>query len=183
MPDGASISSETAVFIEVSDQLSRTYAGDLILWTGSPFAWILTLPSRTKGAVGEKLIAQWLVRNGFRVTRPANTGCDIVVNNIKFEVKFSTLWKSGGYTFQQLRDQDYAFVFCLGISPQAVHAWLLPKHVAWEHGIPQHGGSKGQDTRWLTFPASNAPAWLKQYGGDLHTVRKMIEAIANSQDL
>jgi len=175
MPDGAPLASETAVFIEVSDALSGTYAADLVPWKGSPFAWILTLPSRTKGAVGEKLITQWLVRSGFQVTRPANSGCDIVVNGVNLEVKFSTLWKSGGYTFQQLRDQDYAFVFCLGISPKAVHAWLLPKQVAWDHGIPQHGGSKGLDTRWLTFQADNPPPWIRLYGGDLAQVRKRIE--------
>lgn len=172
MSDGAHLSPETAAFISLSDDLSGAYAGDLVPWKGSPFAWILTLPSRTKGAVGEKLISGWLVRSGFRITRPAHSGCDIVVNGVNFEVKFSTLWKSGGYTFQQLRDQDYAYVFCLGISPQAVHAWLLPKQIAWDHAIPQHGGSKGQDTRWLTFSAANPPLWLEQYGGDLDVARK-----------
>jgi hypothetical protein len=167
MPDGPSITPETESFIEIAGELSELYAGDLAMWTGSPFAWILTLPSRTKGAVGEKLVAEWLVRSGFRVSRSTQTGCDRVVNGVNVEIKFSTLWKSGGYTFQQLRDQDYKYLFFLGLSPSTVHAWFIPKHVAWSHSVSQHGGKEGTDTRWLSFPADAPSRWLEEFGGTL----------------
>ena len=32
-----------------------------------------------------------------------------------------------GYKFQQLRDQNYEFAICLGISPFSAHCWVLPK--------------------------------------------------------
>ena len=170
-----SIDTAITKFIAVSDQLCSKYASHLEDWKGSPFEWIMSLPSRTKGAVGEQLVEQWLMTNGHRIERPPHSGCDRIVNGVNVEIKFSTLWKSGGYTFQQLRDQDYAFVFFLGISPNMAHAWFIPKHVAWSHAIPQHGGKDGTDTRWLSFPAAEPPAWLADHGGTLDRALKLLE--------
>jgi hypothetical protein len=164
-----------AKFVQVTDAVSKEYAGSLEGWSGSPFAWILTLPSRAKGAAGEKIVDSWLTSNGFDVRRSGQTGCDRIVNGIKLEIKFSTLWKSGGYVFQQLRDQDYESVFCLGISPARVHAWIIPKAVAWEHAIPQHGGSIGKDTKWFGFQAERPPQWMSKYGGTLQGVLTILK--------
>lgn len=166
-------------FIEVTNELSAEYAERLQPWVESPFAWILTLPSRTRGAVGEKIVAQWLAANGCTVTRAPHSGCDRIVNGTNTEIKFSTLWEGGQYVFQQLRDQDYASVFCLGISPRDVQAWLVPKAIAWEHAIPQHGGKEGKDTRWLSFQARSVPAWLGPYGGSLADVLKIVRSGSN----
>ncbi len=166
---------ELAKFVQVAEAVSKEYAANLEGWTGSPFLWILTLPSRAKGAAAEKIIDSWLTDNGFRVQRATHSGCDRIVNGINLEIKFSTLWKSGGYKFQQLRNQDYEFVFCLGISPEQVHAWLVPKAVAWEHAIPQHGGSVGTDTKWLGFQADNPPHWMSEYGGSLGDVLSLLK--------
>lgn len=177
MPIGTFVSDEhLRKFIEVTNGLSAEYAERLEPWVASPFAWILTLPSRTRGTVGEKIVALWLTANGCAVTRPPHSGCDRVVNGINMEIKFSTRWEHGGYVFQQLRDQDYESVFCLGVSPNDVHAWLIPKAVAWEHAVPQHGGKLGTDTKWLSFPAEKAPHWLSVYGGSLADVLKVIKA-------
>jgi hypothetical protein len=181
MPVGTVVTDEYLKhFIDVTNSLSAEYAEQLEGWTESPFAWILTLPSRSRGAVGEKIVAQWLTSNGCRVSRPLHSGCDRVVNGINMEIKFSTLWKSGGYTFQQLRDQDYSFVFCLGLSPNEVHAWLIPKEIAWNHATPQHGGKAGKDTKWLSFPANSPPPWLTAYGGSLADVLKMVQRMGKS---
>jgi len=164
-----------ARFVQVTDAVSKEYAGNLEGWSGSPFAWILTLPSRSRGAAGEKIVDTWLTHNGFNVKRARHSGCDRIVDGINFEIKFSTLWQSGGYKFQQLRDQDYESVFCLGISPTRVHAWLIPKSVAWEHSIPQHGGNVGTDTKWLGFQADNPPPWMSEYGGSLSHVLEVLK--------
>ncbi len=163
-------------FVEVTDGLKSGYAERLTPWADSPFAWIMTLPSRTRGAVGEKIVAAWLVANGCTVARSAHSGCDRIVNGINLEIKFSTLWEGGQYVFQQLRDQDYVSVFCLGMSPHHVHAWLIPKEIAWEHAAPQHGGKEGKDTKWLSFPAASPPAWLAPYGGSLARVLDIVKA-------
>jgi hypothetical protein len=163
-------------FVLVSEAVSKEYAASLEGWTGSPFSWILTLPSRARGAAGEKIVESWLTVNGFSVKRAAHSGCDRIVNEINVEIKFSTLWKSGGYTFQQLRDQDYQFVFCLGISPAQAHAWLIPKHIAWKHAVPQHGGSLGKDTKWLSFQADDPPAWMSEFGGTLQNALSVLKS-------
>jgi hypothetical protein len=77
-----------------------------------------------------------------------------------------------------LRDQNYAFAICLGISPFDAHCWVLPKAELlsrWKESIsqgrevdgiqPQHGGSDGRDTAWLTIDATSPPAWLSKHGG------------------
>ena len=151
---------DLAAFLDVTDEVSKKYAAQLEGWTESPFAWILTLPSRTRGAAGEAIVDKWLSKGGLEVKRSGNSDCDRVVNGVKIEIKFSTLWRSGGYVFQQIRDQDYSHVLCLGISPQDAHAWFVPKEVMREHAVPQHGGKKGTDTKWLSFQAAAPPLWL-----------------------
>jgi len=66
--------------------------------------------------------------------------------------------------------------FCLGVSPSDVHAWFIPKAVAWEHAIPQHGGEEGKDTKWLSFQADSVPQWLAPYGGTLTDVLRIIRS-------
>ncbi len=52
MPIGIVVSDDhLKQFIEVTTKLSAEYAERLQPWIGSPFEWILTLPSRTRGAV------------------------------------------------------------------------------------------------------------------------------------
>jgi len=115
-------------------------------WVGSPFEWVMSLASRSRGKAGEMLAEAWLRRIGLGVRSPVNSGHDRVVNDRKIEIKFSTLWQAGQYVFQQLRNQDYEYVFLLGVSPHEVSVWMPPKAVAFEHAIPQHGGAAGTDT-------------------------------------
>jgi len=167
---------ELKKFIEVTNSLSVDYAERLQPWVESPFAWIMTLPSRTRGAVGEKIVEQWLTLNGCKVSRAPHSGCDRVVNGINMEIKFSTLWEGGNYVFQQLRDQDYSHVFCLAISPHDVQAWIVPKSVAWRHSAPQHGGKAGTDTRWFSFQGTAIPEWIRPYGGSLALVLEIVKS-------
>jgi hypothetical protein len=150
-------------------------------WLGSPFRWIQTRPSRQKGAIGELLVAGWAATKGFDVTRATDSDADRVINGQRVEIKYSNLWADLGiYKFQQIRNQDYDYVFCLGLSPYAAHAWFIPKsELMYDRGtslVPQHGGASGKDTRWLSFPANNPPDWLEPFGGTLGKVRDLIEA-------
>lgn len=136
-------------------------------WAGSPFEWVMSLASRSRGKAGEKLAEAWLRRLGLSVSPPRSSEHDRIVNGVPIEIKFSTLWRSGQYVFQQLRDQDYLHVLLLGLSPHEVSIWMPPKMDAFENAIPQHGGKSGTDTRWLRFDASAPPAWLEPFGGSL----------------
>jgi hypothetical protein len=145
-------------------------------WEGSPFEWLLTLPSRKRGKAGELLVSHWLGRMRYQVDSPASSGHDRIVEGRSVEIKMSTLWGSGDYVFQQLRDQDYEFVILLGISPPVAHVWIVPKHVAWEAATPQHGGAEGTDTRWIHIRADQPPEWLAPFGGSLETAAEVAES-------
>lgn len=147
-------------------------------WAGSPFQWILGQPSRTKGTIGEQLVAGWCAAKNFDVVRSGDSDADRIIEGHRIEIKLSTLWKSGGFKFQQIRNQRYEYLFCLGIAPFDARAWLIPKAVLLEHVIGhtgQHTGAAGLDTAWLSFQASSPYAWMRPYGGRLADVRRLLE--------
>jgi len=157
----------------ISATLSGDYAEDEATWLGSPFAWIKTRPSRQIGAIGEQLVAGWCAAKGLDVTKSPDSNADRVVEGQRVEIKFSTLWKNGGYKFQQLRDQNYQLAICLGLSPFDAHCWVLPKKLildSWGKApglVSQHGGQTGSDTAWLSVDPNNVPEWLTHQGGSL----------------
>jgi len=149
-------------------------------WAGSPFGWILTRPSRQKGAIGEKLVAGWAASKDLNVTRSRNSEADRIIEGHRVEIKLSTLWKSGVYKFQQIRDQAYDQLFCLGISPFDAHAWVLPKELLYRQVIGhmgQHTGAAGTDTAWLSFPATAPYEWMKPFGGSLRDAFTVLKGL------
>lgn len=156
-------------------------------WSGSPFAWIQTRPSRQKGAIGEALVAGWAAAKGFDVVRNNGSDADRVIAGHRIEIKYSNLWANNGqYKFQQIRNQEYDHCFCLGISPFDAHAWLIPKPALMAADLPvglspQHGGGRGTDTRWLSFAAASPPPWLQPFGGRLGAVADLLSALGHGQ--
>lgn len=149
-------------------------------WAGSPFAWIRTRPSRQVGKIGEQLVAGWCAAKGLDVVSSGDSQADRVIAGRRVEIKFSTLWESGVYKFQQLREQDYDFAVCLGIAPFDAHCWVISKAVLREHVIghtPQHTGKGGTDTFWLSFEAANPPDWLRPCGGRLGDAYDMLRRL------
>lgn len=146
-------------------------------WAGSSFEWLLRLPSRRRGKAGEVLAEAWLRRLGYKVERPVDGSHDPIVEGRKVEIKFSTLWESGDYVFQQLRDQDYELALLLGVSPAMGHGWIVTKSQALEHSLSQHGGARGSDTKWIRFRANAAPAWLGEHGGHLDRLEGALERV------
>jgi hypothetical protein len=146
-------------------------------WVGSPFAWIRTRPSRQVGKIGEELVACWCKQIGLEVRKPKEkkAEADLVIEGRRVEVKFSTLWEANVYKFQQLRDQEYDYVICLGVSPFDAHCWIIPKNKALRKATGQHTGSQAQDTRWLTIDPKSPPKWLKTYGGTLIEAKKILQ--------
>lgn len=138
------------------------------------------------GTIAEKLVSQYLVMKGFEVDRSPDTEADRLVDGCRSEIKMSTLWGTGVYRFQQLRNQNYSFVICLGISPLDAHCWVLPKDTVmeqWESGgiKPQHAGKDGSDTAWLRVDPRNVEPWLRPHGGSLAAaVRRLAEITGRS---
>jgi hypothetical protein len=165
---------------KISSAYEKAAAPPSAAWKGSPFEWILSIPSRSKGAYGEKLVQELFRLNGFDVKRPkSGSDHDRVINGHRIEIKMSTLWaKNGHYKFQQIRDQEYDYLLCLGLSPNKAHCWLIPKsqvHTGLDGVSHQHGGKAGRDTLWLNFPANKPPAWMASFGGSLDSAIKLMK--------
>lgn len=168
--------------VQILAGLSTTIAPDYARaaddpWLGSPFQWILSVPPATRGAIGESLVAEWCEAQGFDVLRSPNSEADRSIHGHRIEIKFSTLWKTGIFRFQQIREQNYDYVFCIGSSPSDAQAWLLPKRVLREYVIGhmgQHTGAGASDTDWLGFPAQKPYPWMAPYGGRLGDVARLI---------
>ncbi len=174
---------EVRLLASIAASLEADYGPQNAGWAGSPFAWIKTRPSRQVGKIGEQLVAGWLAARGFNVTRSGDAEADRVVEDKRVEIKFSTLWEAGGYKFQQLRDQDYDFVVCLGVSPFDAHCWAIPKAEIlrrWHEtaGLTtQHGGARGSDTAWLAVELGGEPEWLAAFGGTMRSGLRKISDI------
>lgn len=157
-----------------------------ISWKNSPFGWIKAAPSRTRGAIGEKLVTDYLTRKKFDVAPCGDSDADITVADNRVEIKMSTLWADGSYRFQQFRDQRYDFAVCLGIGPFDVHCWALPKETILERWAAgdirsQHGGAAGVDTAWLRAPVRKIPVWLNEWGGSLSDAVRAIAEITGQE--
>lgn len=143
-------------------------------------------PSRQVGVIGEKLVAGWLATKGFNVNRSPNADAARVIEGKRTEIKFSTLWESGVYRFQQIRDQDYELLICLGVSPFDAHCWAIPKRevvARWKAGEiqSQHGGTSGQETGWLFVQVGHEPDWLQKWGGHLGEAARVTEQLTGFQ--
>jgi hypothetical protein len=156
----------------IAANLKIDYIQDQDRWSNSPFGWLRNLPSRRRGAVFEKLVAELCAESDPDVSASPHSDADMVISGARVEVKGSTLWETGTYTFQQIRDQNYRVLVCLGISPFDAHCWAIPKEEImrlWRSGEirSQHGGIHGTDTAWITIDPKNPPTWIRAYGGSL----------------
>jgi hypothetical protein len=153
-------------------------------WENSPFKWILELPSATKGKLGVKLVQQWCALKDLEINKSPDSEADLLINDHRAEVKFSTLWRTGIYKFQQIRDQDYEYAICLGISPHSAHCWVIDKKTLKEYVIGhlgQHTGREGKDTAWFQIDPSSPPEWLNGKGGSLQEAFKVLEKLSKKQ--
>lgn len=106
---------QQARFANIAAEIHQSYRGnDDGEWVNSPFAWIRSMPSRTVGAIGEKLVSAWCLELGLDVVRAPDGEADRLISGNRVEIKFSTRWQNGEYRFQQIRNQNYEFLFALG---------------------------------------------------------------------
>ena len=96
-----------------------------------------------------------------------------MVNRRRIAIKFSMIWEEGVYTFQQIRDQRYDLLICLGVSPFDAHSWVFSKEFLLENrgnleGFTfQHRGRDGIDTAWIHVDPAAPQDWLAEHGGTL----------------
>ena len=132
-------------------------------WKGSPFEWMLELSAAKKGKLARRLIASWCQSKGLSVDFEQVKGqALIIVNGNRAVVKMSTRWMDGKYKFQQIRDDGYDLVICLGISPFEAHCWVFERQYVIEHATPQH-----KSEYWVAIDTTKPEPWVKNSGGTL----------------
>jgi hypothetical protein len=164
------IGSDFRLLAAAADYIKSEFPSTNDAWDQSPFRWILSIPSASKGKLGKRLVTQWCALKGLPVESSPDPEADMLINKHRAEVKFSTLWKVGIYKFQQFRNQNYEYAVCLGISPQEAHCWVVSKKLLIDNVIGhtgQHTGSSGKDTAWLTVKPHEPPSWMTGCGGTL----------------
>ncbi len=170
--------------VRITESLYPNYSSVNLAWNESPFAWIKSLPFKTVGKVGEQIVERWCRSQNFDVSSSPGSEADRIINGLRVEIKFSTLWNSGIYKFQQLRDQAYDVAICLGFSPFTVHCWGLPKQLIldqWKSGAikSQHGGSRGRDTAWIEVNPNKIQTWLTPPSGKPAEAIQILHTLVN----
>lgn len=153
-------------------------------WKDSEFEWIIYLPSGSKGKLGKLLIQQWVALKGLSVEKSPDSEADLLINGHRVEIKFSTLWDKGCYKFQQIRNQNYDFCICLGISPSTAHCWVISKKqlITYVIGhLGQHTGLKGTETAWFPVYPNNPPDWLLSSGGSLDEAFDVLKPLSKKK--
>lgn len=180
----------SARFASVVAQGTEEFIKHFRRWDGSPFSYALSLSSRTKGAWGEHMAEQWMApiakRHGFCVKRSPDVEADRLLvsdsKTVRVEVKTSFEWSTGDFAFAQLRDQNYDFALLLGIQPSDVSAWLIPKAVLMSdlEGLEDqhHDGT----TKWMKFQVGHHFPWMDDFGGDLTSVRRLLDSALRRTD-
>ncbi len=160
------------------------FAKKTTAWQGSPFEWILSLPSGSKGKLGKRLVYQWCAVKGLSIDGSPDSQADMLVNGHRVEIKFSTLWEANIYKFQQIRDQNYEYAICLGVSPFEAHCWVVSKKILKQYVIGhlgQHTGSAGQETAWFAVNPHSPLPWILQCGGTLEQAYKVLKSLSSKK--
>jgi site-specific DNA-methyltransferase (adenine-specific) len=170
------LSQEFVMLASVANYLQGDLEESNDLWINSPFEWILKLPPRKKGKLGGDLIASWLASKGILPESTREAGETIQINGLRFATKFSTLWTSGSYKFQQIRSKGYDYVICLGISPFDAHCWVFERQYAVKNGKPQHKSGKVADY-WIELNPKKPDEWTTNSGGSLDQAYRIIKRL------
>jgi hypothetical protein len=178
------ISAEFELLATAANFIKSEFKKEDSLWAGSQFEWALNLPSASKGKLGKRLIYQWCAVKGLSIGSSPDSEADMLINGHRVEIKFSTLWETNIYKFQQIRDQNYEYAVCLGISPFEAHCWVVSKKILRTNVIGhlgQHTGSAGQETAWFSVNPKSPPDWLTPCGGTLEQAYKVLKSLSNKK--
>jgi hypothetical protein len=157
-----------AAFRTAAAQIEQRYATDVDEWESSPFRWLKRLPTASRAKAAEGIITALLSSAGFRVGPRTDSTHDCTVEGVPVRVKFSTLWSSQRYTFQQLPTGGTALVVLLGVSPNEAHAWIATTAAL---------RSAAQTEPWLSIDPTTAPPALTGCGG---TLAAFLAAVAHT---
>ncbi|MDQ3678520.1 MAG: hypothetical protein M3401_17275 [Actinomycetota bacterium] len=120
----------------------------------SPLSFVLMLAPRTRGKLGEMLLAQIAREAGLTVGKAESVAYDVQIGKARCEVKFST---EDPPRFQQVRDPrktnptKYDYLVCISGRPHGLVYWLIPAEAL--GGLMDDGSVTVQhamsDTKWF----------------------------------
>jgi site-specific DNA-methyltransferase (adenine-specific) len=176
--DDNGISEDFVILAAASVQL-QSEQEDSEFWNGSPFEWVLQMSARQKGKIGRQLLSLWLEKKGILTDKSKDASENLIIGSKKYAIKFSTLWSSGIYKFQQIRKDGYDSVICFGISPNTAHCWVIEKNHVLEYADAQH---KGGVEYWISIDPDNPKEWVKNCGGSLDDAYRILK-LQNRKEL
>lgn len=155
------------------------------LWENSPFAWIRDNKSATIGAIGRRL-SRSIFQNAGVSAIPSNKR--LRIGNAIVIVKFSLEWTGGGFVFEQFKNINFDYAFCLGLRPDNALGWLIPSSEIIDDGVwqtrdglrSQHTGATGNETAWLSVNPDDIQDWLSPFGGSIQFVEQRIATMFGS---
>lgn len=156
--------------VKISENLRDQYPPEpKSIWTDSPFGWMSSLPGSKKGEAGQKLACKFLQKRGFHIG-DQNHG-----HSCRMATRFSMLWTSGVYKFQQIGSPEYDILLCVGVSPDAVHAWVARKsEIVWS----ELKSTQKNENCWISFSPPDCPhSWMRPQNGDLGEMLKELEKL------
>jgi hypothetical protein len=171
-----SLNKEFILLAATASYLQKELEDESNPWENSPFEWILKLPARKKGKLARQLVASWLATKGVSCELSGNSSETLVIHNYRFAIKFSTVWATGFYKFQQIRSEGYDYVICLGISPFDAHCWVFDRKYAIKNAKKQHGTEY-----WMTIDPGHPKDWVKGCGGTLDQAYRALKTVIKQQ--
>jgi site-specific DNA-methyltransferase (adenine-specific) len=146
------------------------------VWKNSPFEWLLQQPARRKASLARQMITSWCASKGLSTDKSKESSETLVINGSRIAMKFSTLWVTGVYKFQQIRQGGYDYVLCLGISPFDAHCWVFERKHALKHATLQHKGAKGGEY-WIAIDPLHPEDWTQGCGGVLDQALQILRGL------
>lgn len=144
----------------------------------SPLSFVLMLAPRTRGKLGEMLLAQIGRDAGLTVGKAESVAYDVRLGSARCEVKFST---EDPPRFQQVRDPReqgsvrYDYLVCISGRPHGLVYWLIPAEEL--GGLMDNGYITVQhamsDTKWF-LPSRTASDW---FSGFRHVYEDFVPAL------
>jgi site-specific DNA-methyltransferase (adenine-specific) len=150
---------------EISDQ-----------WQDSPLGWMYKLAPGKKGSLAKKIITVWCASKGLDVQHTSVKDIDLFINGLRFVVKLSFLWENGAYKFQQIKDNGYDNLICLGISPFDAHCWVFERTYVIKNATPQHKSSMSTDY-WIAINPNKTEEWANNFGGTLGQAYQILKNV------
>jgi hypothetical protein len=90
----------------------------------SPFAWIVPLAPVSKGRAGLIMVTEMMRLNGYSVSKAKGIAQSVAANSGVVKVKLCLEWDAGTFVFEQIEDDNYAFLAMLGLRPHDAFLWL-----------------------------------------------------------